>query len=215
MDVDDFNEEGDQDVAQEVLSMHLSKKTLLYALHVHVNQFEVHLDAITHRYKAIALLWLLATFVGVGFLFSSKYRGLQIDHLLMSSALCLFGIIGVTSLWYVDISTFQKFWAGFFVEGIKMENRYKFLLKIGATSLALNSVERRIKAHENLYVFANIILLISAGIALILFLTSAIWQIAVCFVTIACVFGIVKVMGKVGRELQGIITSTLAKKQSK
>lgn len=220
MNIDDLNEEIEQqDIAREVLSMHQSKKTLIYALHVQLNQFELHLDNITHKYKAISLIWLLATFVAIGFLFSSESKAaLQTNRLLSVSAICLFGIIGVSSLWYIDISTFQKFWAVFFVEGIKMENKHKFLLKIGDISLSLDTVKGRIRAHENFYIFANLLLLISGGIALVLFFKSAILQVIVCFITIVFAFYLVKLMRQVGRKLQQTIEAMVirtTKKQSR
>ena len=166
MEIDDLIEDVEQkDAGEEVLSMHQSKKTLMFALHVHLNQFELHLDGITNKYKTLSLFWLLATYVAIGFLFSVESKNLQIDPLITVSATCLFGIIGVSCLWYIDIHTLHKFLGVLPTEGIKMERKYKFLLRMGDVSLSLKSVRSRIRGHENCYIFANLLLLISGGIA--------------------------------------------------
>lgn len=216
MEIDDLNEDVEQkDVGEEVLSVHQSKKTLMFALHVHLNQFELHLDGITNKYKTLSLFWLLATYVAIGFLFSVESKNLQINPLIMVCIICLFGIIGVSALWYIDIHTLHKFLGAFFVEGIKMERKYKYLLKMGDVSLSLKSVRSRIRGHENSYIFANLLLLISAGTALILLMNSDVLRIEVSFLIIILALLMIKFMRAIGQKLQNAIEALLMNKYSR
>ncbi len=216
MEIDDLIEDVEQkDVGEEVLSMHQSKKTLMFALHVHLNQFELHLDGITNKYKTLSLFWLLATYVAIGFLFSVESKDLQISPLITVSAICLFGIIGVSTLWYIDIHTLHKFLGAFFIEGIKMERKYKFLLNMGDVSLSLKSVGSRIRGHENFYIFANLLLIISAGIALTLIIKLDAMRVGVSFILIVLALVMIKVMRASGQKLQDAIEALLTKKRSR
>lgn len=214
MEIDDFYEETEQDsVGKELLSKHPTKKTLMFALHVHLNQFELHLDGIINKYKTISLFWILATYVGIGFVFSVDDKTIGMNPFITIALICLFGIIGISSLWYIDIHTLHKFWGAFFVEGIKMENKYKFLLKIGSSSLSLNTINSRIRGHEDSYIFANLLLLISAGIALTLYTQSNILRIGASILILLFAFFMIRMMRKIGHKLQIAIESLLLKKK--
>lgn len=154
-----------------------TKKTMIYSLHVLLNQFESHLDTFTHKYKILTLRWLLATFAAVGFLFSVELSNPKINNLLMAGIVSLFGVIGITSIWYMDLFIFQKFWGVFFVEEVKMEKKHLFLTKIRDTSLSLDNIKTRIHGHGSFYIFSNIILTITGGVALSFFQISGIAKI--------------------------------------
>ena len=160
MEINEIDEEMEENsIGEEVLSMHQTKKTLMFALHVHLIQFELHLDSVINKYKTISLFWLLATYVAIGFMFSVEAKGIEINQLIATSAVCLFGIIGLSSLWFIDIHILHKFWGAFFIEGIKMEKKHPFLLRVGGSSLSLDALKSRIHGHENSYIFPNLLLL--------------------------------------------------------
>ena len=212
MEFEELHEENEHDLGREVVSIYESKKTLIYALHVHINQFELHLDTITNKYKSIALLWLLASFVAIGFIFSTETKELQIDRLISASIISLFGMIGISSLWYIDMSTFQKFWGAFFIESVKMGNKYHFLLNVGDVSLRLDTVKSRIIVHENIYILSKLLLLITGGIALVLFFESNILKIITSVFLLALALLIIQIMRKLGLKLEKTIEVLLRKK---
>lgn len=213
MDFEELSDDIEQlSIGDEVLSIHQTRKTLIFALHVHLNQFELHLDAIMNKYKALSLLFLLSTYVAIGFLFSSEAKSSEINIFISVSSVCLFGIIGITSLWYIDLQTLHKFWGAFFVEGIKMEKKYKFLLKIGDLSLALDTIGSRIRGHEGSYIFANLLLCVSTGIALVLSTQNNALKLINCLIVVAFSFFMVKFMRKAGEKLQMAIESLLHNK---
>lgn len=216
MEMDDLTEDMELDEeGEEILSAHQSKNALMFALHAHLKQFELHLDSITNKYKTLSLFWLLATYVAIGFLFSVESKNLQINPLLTVGATCLFGIIGVSTLWYIDIHTIHKFIGAFFIEGINMERKYKFLLEMGNLSLSLKSVGSRIHGHENFYIFANLLLLVSAGVSLVLLIKSSALQIGISFLVIVLAFSLLVTMRMIGQRLQFAIESLLEKKHSR
>lgn len=173
MEIEESDEIDSNSVTDEILSLHHSKKTIIYSLHAMLNQFELHLDGITNKYKSISITLLLATYAAIGFVFSIEAKDLQINKLLVSSLVCFFGVIGITSLWYLDIYVFQKFWGAFFIEEVKMEKKHNFLIKIGDLSMSLDDVKARINGHGNFYVFVNILLIVTAGIS-ISFITKSV-----------------------------------------
>ena len=115
---------------------------------------------------------LLATGAAIGFSFSSELKDLQVNKLMMSSIVCLFGVISITAIWYLDVRVFHKFWGSFFVEEVKMEKKYPFLTNIEDISVSLDNIKARIFGDGNFYIFLNIILITASG-SILSFLTNS------------------------------------------
>lgn len=160
----------------------------------------------------MALTWLLATYGAIGFFFSAQSIQFPINDFIVVSIICLFGMIGNTSIWYLDICIYQKFWGAFFVEEVKMEKKYKYLIKIRNISLSLDNIGTRLKGHGRFYICANLLLIFTAGIFLVLLsytFVSSIWIIAGVVLVGISVF---KIMKKIERRLQGSLEKLLPKR---
>ncbi|NGX36943.1 MAG: hypothetical protein K1000chlam2_00089 [Chlamydiae bacterium] len=178
--------------AENSLPLHQSRNTLIYCLHTLLDQFELHLDGIIKKYKIMTITLLLATVAAIGYSFSVELKALQINKLLLSSLICFFGIIGITSIWYVDINVYHKFWGAFFIESVKMEKKFHFLIDIGDVSESLDSVRARIYGNGNFYIFLNIILLVTLGIVLSFFSELNLFKVVIFIILgILCVVTIV------------------------
>lgn len=153
-------------IAEEILAVHPSKKTLINSLHALIVEFEAHLDSVIKRYKIMSITLLVATGAAIGFAFSGELKEVQINKLIMATAVCLFGMIGITSIWYLDIQVFHKFWGSFFVEEVRMEEKHPFLVDIGDVAVSLDNIKARLVGDGNWYIFLNIILITAAAAAL-------------------------------------------------
>ena len=149
----------------------------------------------------MALTWLLATYAAVGFLFSAESLSLQLYNGLIASAVCFFGIIGISSIWYLDINVFHKFWGAFFLEELRMEEKHNYLVKMGNVSLSLDTLNSRISGHENFYIFANVILIITSGFTLFFLFESLLSKLLVSLATLAMVLLIINLMKLAGKQL--------------
>lgn len=199
----DFSDDANpSDINDEILSMHMSKNTIIFGLYTQLSEFELHLDTITTRYKNLALTWLLATYAAVGFLFSVESKNIQISSSLIASIVCLFGVFGIAALWFLDIYVLQKFWGAFFIEEVKMEKRFRFLAKITNVSISLNNVRKRIIGHSNFYMFAILLLLITSGATLTFVFASYLIKLIIVIFLIAIILLVYNLMYKVATKLQ-------------
>lgn len=153
-------------IADEILLMHASRKTLLNSLHALIVQFEAHLDTIIKRYKIMSITLLAATGAAIGFSFSEQLKDVQVNKLIMASIVSLFGMIGLIGIWYLDMQVFHKFWGSFFVEEVKMEEEHSFLVDVGDVAVSIENIKARIIGDGNWYIFLNSILIISAATTL-------------------------------------------------
>jgi hypothetical protein len=197
-------------IADEVLQMHPTRKTLIFSLQSLLCQFEYHLDNIIKRYKMMTITILLATGVAVGFSFSSELKDLQVNKLLMSSTACIFGVIVITALWHLDIQVFHKFWGAFFVEEVKMEKMHPFLVDIEKISVTLDNVKVRLLGDGKFYIFFNTILLITAGTFLSFLSDSKEIKILIFSFIGLLIFFMIKMMNNACKKLQNALDSLLA-----
>lgn len=145
----------------ELLSSHQSEKMMIYGLYALVNQFELHVDRITNKYKYITLTWLLATYAAIGFFFSVESKDLEINKHFVASILSILGIIGVLSIWFLDLCVYQRFWGAFFLAEANMEKRYEFLGTLTNISLSLDTIRVRIDGNNRFYSYANFLLVLT------------------------------------------------------
>ena len=164
--------EDDEDVeeAREVYSYNdKSDRKIIYNMYLKLSQFEHHFDTITTKYKYLALTWLLAAYAGIGFLLSRDIQGLPFSPLIAVIIACIIGICGITLLWHLDVNIYTKFWAVVFIEAVRMERKFKFLLQSRNIEFLIDEDRERIVSQSLLYMIANILLLLTIGVVLIYF----------------------------------------------
>jgi len=197
------------------MSIHLSRKTLINAIHALLIQFEAHIDSIIKRYKVMSTTILAATVAAIGFSFSGEFKDIQINKLIMAAIACIFGVIGLSSVWYLDIQVFHKFWGSFFVEEVKMEEEHAFLVDIGDIAVSLDNIKARLIGDGNWYIFLNTILIAIAAI-IFSFIFENNFVKAVIFVTAGLLaFYISKCMLRAGKRLLGAVEKLLSQANRK
>lgn len=212
METDNSDDIEPTQVANEILLTYPSKKTVIFGLHTQINQFELHLDGITNKYKNMSITWLLATYAAIGFMFSAESSHLQINALIVACIICGFGMIGVSSIWYIDICVYQKFWGAFFIEEVKMEKKHNFLIKIRNISISLDNVRTRLMGHGNFYISANVLLMLTSGIFLILLFTNLSSRLLIAISLIFFAILVVSLMRTVEKKLQKTIEKMLSQR---
>jgi hypothetical protein len=187
MDEDEDDLETNETVGLPSWAEH-TNRTLIYNMYQKLSQFEHHFDLITTKYKYMALTWLLATFAGIGFLLSRDIQNLPFSPLKGVIVICLIGMAGITLIWHLDINIYTKFWAVVFIEEVRMERKFKFLLRSRNIELLIDEDRERIVAQGFLYMIANIVLLLTIGVVFAYFVLN---QSMLYFVVLGILFVII------------------------
>jgi hypothetical protein len=75
---------------------------------VELGNYERHFNEMQSRYRALASTWLLATFVGGGFILSQKTFEVPLSRDLAVATLALFGAFGIGLLWNLDLMVYHR-----------------------------------------------------------------------------------------------------------
>ncbi len=91
-----------------------------------ITSSEQHFNNIEVNYRQLASTWLLATFAGIGFCLT-KDTGLRLEREWIIAGIAFAGTIGILLLWVLDMLAYHQLLGSFFAEGIKFEERYRWL----------------------------------------------------------------------------------------
>jgi len=117
----------------------------------------------------MASTWLLATFVGIGFIISEPID-ISFDRLLAITGIGIAGSIGIMFLWNLDLMVYHKLLNAVFIEGLKLEEKYKWLPPVRTNMMSLHGRKGAESRVAWFYVGGVSILLIVSGLALALWL---------------------------------------------
>lgn len=202
----DSEEDYDEDlpleeINSELLSSHQSHKMMVYGLYAMIYQHELHLDRITHKYKYMSLTWLLATFVGIGFFFSSETSQLPINKHFISCIVGFFGVVGVLSFWYLDICIYQMFWGSFYITEIKFEKKHPFLGKLINKTLLLDTLNARFSGNSLFYIISLALLIVIIGVSAFFLMSQLFYKIAIVIVILAFGFFVLWILRSTCKKL--------------
>ncbi|MBN4066784.1 hypothetical protein JYU14_01725 [Simkania negevensis] len=105
----------------------LEEKKLLYKIYADLNKNEHYFDDRQFRYRTIASSWLIATLIAVGYILSRYEEGLPLSPLITAAVVCVFGVIGITVIWALDILLYHTLLSAIAVEEVSMEQKYPWL----------------------------------------------------------------------------------------
>ncbi len=182
-------------------------KTLIYGIYTKLNEFERHFEIISTRYKHIALSWLLASFAGIGFLFSRDSNALPFSHFIGAAIVSLVGLIGVSLIGNIDMNVYHRFWAALFVEEVVMEERYSFLLQSRKITVLIDESKERVFSQNLLYITSNLIFIITIELSLIfefLYLPF-VWIVFIILISVCVLVGSWLLMYDNGLKIQRIL----------
>jgi hypothetical protein len=101
----------------------------VWEVYKHVSEFEHHFNTLQSAYRTLASTWLLAMFVGVGYVLTSSVDW-PIDKFFIVAAVAVFTTVGLIILWLMDLLVYQKLLHAAFVEGKMLELDYPWLPQI-------------------------------------------------------------------------------------
>src|SRR5215216_5478081 len=146
-----------------------TQKELVWKMYMEIGEAERHFNQLQHQYRLLASTWLLATFVGMGYVASSLGETSEDLHWLVSNRGLLIALIavcgaaGITLLWLIDIKIYHQLLDSFFVHGLKLEAEHKWLPQIRTTARATQGGRGVLGYVVWFYVVSIVILLMFAG----------------------------------------------------
>ncbi len=96
---------------------------------------ERHFNQLQHQYRVLASAWILAMFAGVQYVLSN-WGNLPLASEVILALVGLAGAVGITQLWNLDIRVYHQLLEAYFVEGLKLEERYPWLPQVRKNMLS-------------------------------------------------------------------------------
>jgi hypothetical protein len=94
-----------------------------------IREYEQHFNQIQSNYRGLASTWLLATFAGIGFVWSVNYNPVLPADLLIAG-IAVAGSLGIFLLWNLDHNVYHGLLDSVFVEGLRLENKHIWLPQV-------------------------------------------------------------------------------------
>ncbi len=126
-DSEESDYESDPETEYLVDSIKNNKRSLAYGLYCKLNAYENHFNNMQNKYKRVALTWLFAAFVGMGYVISGEEVFLPLNSFLGIFLISLLTSGGVFLLWYFDSAVYHRMLGAVITESIKLEKEYPFL----------------------------------------------------------------------------------------
>jgi hypothetical protein len=155
----------------------------VWKIFTEIGVLERHFNELESRYRSLASSWLLATFVGIGFVVAQPTIELPIERLLVVTIIAVAGTIGITLLWNADLMVYHKLLDAAFIEGLNIEHTYTWLPQIRRNMMKLMDERGVLPRVVWFYIGANTVLLLLAGGSLTILLAR--------YGVLATIFGII------------------------
>jgi len=131
---------------------------------------ERHFNELESRYRALASTWVLATFVGIGFVLSRGELQLPFDRLVAATVVGIAGSAGIVLLWVMDLLVYHQLLAVVFMQGLVLEKRYRWLPQLRTMMVASQGRRGVTPRIVWFYIGSSGVLLAAAGTALAFYL---------------------------------------------
>jgi hypothetical protein len=131
---------------------------------------ERHFNELESRYRALASTWVLATFVGIGFILTRGELQLPFDRLVAAAAVGFAGSAGIVLLWVMDLLVYHQLLGVVFMQGLALEKRYRWLPQMRTMMVASQGNHGVTPRIVWFYIGSSGVLLAAAGTALAFYL---------------------------------------------
>ena len=171
----------------------LDDKKLDVDLINHIGDQEKHFNNLETQYRLLASTWLFTGLGAIGFLLQSDKQVLFGKYLLIGLIGCI-SSIGIFLLWILDIKVYHKLLHSVFLQGINLEQKYKWLPKI-RTDMLLSVETGDVTRSTGLYYIGSCVLLLAiAIIAFTIYFHSLLLKLIVIFVGLALIIFLIYYM---------------------
>ncbi|MBX9703348.1 MAG: hypothetical protein K2X39_04265 [Silvanigrellaceae bacterium] len=176
-----MNNQKEKQVEQKTLDQN---NIIIYKMYNKLTRFEQHFDLITSIYRYLALTWTMVCYAAVIFLLSSSFASSIPKLLIYITFVCAVGIIGLSVIWNLDLNIYTKFWSVMFIEEIRLEKKFNFLLPSRNIELLVDQGRRRIVDQSFIYIITNSVLYFLFTVSL--FSLNANWSNGYNLIIILC-----------------------------
>ena len=174
MNESEFDYEPDDDVETEYIVDPVTENddSLIYGMYSQLKTHKDHFSNMQNRYRTMSSSWVIAGFIGIGFLLSRHDLDLPFDSLLVIAILSICIAIGISLLWHLDIVLYQKLWLGSVVEMARLEKNHKWLPKVNLSVLFIREKTKYNFFQSIYYIGVNTILILFSGISIGFYLSD-------------------------------------------
>jgi hypothetical protein len=158
----EYQNEDDPEGDYQAFEVDGEQKSLVFGLYAQLKAHKDHFSNMQNRYRSLASTWILAAFVGIGYLFSRHKIDLPFNTSIAVVILCVLATIGISLLWHLDIVVYQKLWFGTIIEMSRLEKKNKWLLKVNNEILKSHASKEYRFFQSYFYIGCNMILLVMA-----------------------------------------------------
>lgn len=160
----DFNK-SDDSPPQKKPATTLNGDKIIYELINDLFSYENHYNVLQNKYKGLATTWVVATFMGIGYLLSGYEVGISFNLYLSVMFICLISSIGIFLLWHLDAGLYHKFLESIFFEVLKMEKEYPLIGKSHHNIMKLHYLEHDPHILHGMFYSSFIVFLITISAA--------------------------------------------------
>ena len=171
IDDDDFEIEDSEDFDTDFIidPINEEKSSICYGLYSKLLNLQNYYNQIQNSNKKVAATWLIASFIGMGYVFSKKASHLPLDPLILLIIIAFGTICGITLLWFLDIYVYQTYFYAIILENLKFEKKYEWFPKVNKHIGVLESDSKKQLNQSNFYMGCNFILMLIITFALLFF----------------------------------------------
>jgi hypothetical protein len=161
----------------------------VWAIVKEIGEEERHFNEIQAGYRNMASTWLLATIGAIGYVISTPIS-LNIDVELLIAGIAGAGSLGLSRLWIVDLLIYHRLLDSCFIEGIILEEKYKWLPTFRTNMMETQKGEGVLFKVVGYYLVSIVSLILVAGGSLSVWLDSMNRVASIVFIGITVIIGI-------------------------
>lgn len=134
---------------------------IINMLYDQVKLQKTYCSSMQNKYRALTSTWLLAAFVGIGYILSQEHKvELPFNIFLAVILLSFLASFGITLLWFLDVVLYQKLWLGCVVELARLENTHNWLPRINLNTLRMRNSKKFTFFQSYFYIGINSVFII-------------------------------------------------------
>ena len=188
----------DPDTDVDVEHIDADPKILAYGLHTKLRFYAYHYNLAKLKCKLISVTWLMASFIGFGYLLSGQESNLPVDLLVVMALLSVFASTGVLLLFFLDVAVYHRLLGAIVAGQIDIENKFP---EVGRTLLISGNLLIKGKMDAVIYdalfyISFLITLLVVAGLALTEYAADT-SSLDALIVGISCIAGLAIAIGAI------------------
>lgn len=166
------------------------EKLIIYGMYTEYIKNIKHFDLLQTYYRLLSSTILLASFLAIGFLFSSQAKSIPIDRTLSVLLITFISSSLMISLWHLDLIFFERLMVSNFAEAFRLELNNEWLPKVHSNISVFNKFHDSPTNVAIYYIGSISSLFLTTGLIIAYSLAQyGVWVICiVILITILCIF---------------------------